>query len=80
MGERLTKVKDIVKNYEIQQKEINKKYSNKDLLDKIEEIDRKLKPSELHIQRLEEELSKIPESEKDLIAEYKKKIDEEKKS
>ena len=78
MGERLTKVEEIIKKYETKQKELENKYDNKDLKDKIAEIDKKLRPSELHIQRLEEELKAIPAAQKDLIAEYKKKIEEEK--
>lgn len=78
MGERLTKVEEIIKKYETKQKELENQYDNKDLKDKIAEIDKKLRPSELHIQRLEEELKAIPATQKDLIAEYKKKIEEEK--
>ena len=77
MGERLTKVEKIIKDYEKSRKMIENKYSDKDLKEKIAEIDKKLKPSELHIQRLEDELKEIPATEKDLIAEYKKKIEEE---
>lgn len=78
MGERLTKVEKIIKDYEKEKKSVENKYNDNKLKEKIAEIDRKLKPSELHIQRLEEELKSIPASEKDLIAEYKKKIEEEK--
>ena len=78
MGERLTKVEEIIKKYETKQKELENQYDNKDLKEKIEEIDKKLRPSELRIQRLEEELKAIPATQKDLIAEYKKKIEEEK--
>ena len=65
-------------NEHIQIKLNDNKLNNVDLLEKIEEINKKLRPSELHIQRLEEELENIPSSEKDLIAEYKKKIEQEK--
>ena len=78
MGERLSKVKDMVKKYDAKQKAIQKQYNNKDLENKIAEIDKELKPSELYIQRLEKELSEIPETQRDLIDEYKKKIDQEK--
>ena len=56
MGERLTKVEEIIKKYETKQKELENQYDNKDLKDKIAEIDKKLRPSEMHIQRHEEEL------------------------
>ena len=78
MGKRLEEIQKIVEDYQKQQKEIDNKLNNVDLLEKIEEINKKLRPSELHIQRLEEELENIPSSEKDLIAEYKKKIEQEK--
>ena len=78
MGKRLEEIQKIVEDYQKQQKEIDNKLNNVDLLEKIEEINKKLHPSELHIQRLEEELENIPSSEKDLIAEYKKKIEQEK--
>ena len=78
MRKRLEEIQKIVEDYQKQQKEIDNKLNNVDLLEKIEEINKKLRPSELHIQRLEEELENIPSSEKDLIAEYKKKIEQEK--
>lgn len=78
MGERLSKVRDMVKKYDAKQKAIQNQYNNKDLENRIAEIDKELKPSELYIQRLEKELSEIPETQRDLIEEYKKKIDQEK--
>ena len=59
MGKRLEEIQKIVEDYQKQQKEIDNKLNNVDLLEKIEEINKKLRPSELHIQRLEEELENI---------------------
>lgn len=88
MGERVTKVEKMLKDFEQEQKRIQSKYDvensqkkiqsryNTKTVDKeIQEVDSNLKKSDLHIKRLKDELAKVNPTQKDLIEKYKKAIE-----
>ncbi len=77
MGERETKVNNMIKKYEQTCKKIEKKYDNTEIKKEISEIDLKLRQSDLHIEKLKRELEEILRNEpnqKDLIQECNRQI------
>lgn len=78
MEDRLKKIEAMIKNYNKDKKQIEKKYDKKELLNQIADIDKQLnEPVKLidrEIENLKIEKSELSESEKNLIAGYDEKI------
>ena len=75
MGERVTKVENMIKQFDKDKKKINSKYNNTRNLNKLKDLEVEINRSNLHIERLKYELSQVPQNEKELIDEYKRQID-----
>lgn len=81
MGERVKRVENIIKELEESQKQIRKKYTGniKRIEIEIEKNDQERKRSDLHIERLKEEMEKVDPKDHELIEAYKESIEKEEK-